>query len=97
MFKFVSSIGNWFINNLFYILSVLKWVSTVVFIITCFTMIILVLLQRGEEGVFSKSRSNKISTDNNTLINTTIICAIILFGTAILLNGLVYYLKHNQN
>ncbi len=95
-FKWCSDVIGYLKDHSMTIFNLFKWLLVVTFIISSIAMIMLVLLQRGEEGVFSKSRSDKITTDNNTLIESTITCAAILFGSAMILNGMFYYLKHRD-
>ena len=78
------------------ILFISKLILVISFIVLCVVMSLLVLLQRGEEGAFSKNRGDRITTDNKTLLRATVICSAIFFINALVLNGLIYSIKHND-
>jgi protein translocase SecG subunit len=79
------------------IFQVTKVILVITFIVLCICIVMFVLLQRGDEGAFSKNRGDKIATDNKTLLRMTVVISGLLFFNAMLLNGLIHVIKHKQS
>lgn len=94
MKNFILKFLDWISLNQKGILFIIEWILIILFIGMCIVLSLLVLLQRGEEGAFSKNRGDKVSSDNKTLMRATIICSLCLFFGAMLLNGVIHKNKH---
>ncbi len=91
---YIRELKLFFSKNSEGVMFTINWILIISFIISGIALILLVLLQRGEEGAFSKNRGDKTTTSDKTLFRSTIICSIFFFLVALILNALIYHMKH---
>lgn len=98
-FKKISifdSLIKWTLQNSEQIIYIIRIILTISFIFFAFSILTMVLLQRGEDGAFSKNKGDKSTADNKTLFRGTVVFSILFFINAVFLTGLIHQEKHQN-
>ena len=75
-------------------LSILLSTFLIGFVVLAVFIIFVVILQRGEEGIFAKNHGDKSMTNDKSMMRMTILSSLCFFFLAIALNSLIHHKKH---